>query len=64
MGIITGIAIKDQHLAINSAPIVIIPLVLYGGLIVNLKTLPWYSGWIQYFTPLQYSYNAIVQSQL
>jgi hypothetical protein len=64
IGIATGIAIRNQNLAVQSAPIVIIPFVLYGGLVVNLKTLPAYSSWMQYITPMRYSFNAFMTSQL
>ena len=64
IGIVTGIAIKNQNLAIQAASLVTIPFVLYGGLVVNLKNLPAYSSWLQYFTPMRYSFNAFVNSQL
>ena len=64
IGIVTGIAIKNQNLAIQAAPLVTIPFVLYGGLVVNLENLPAYSSWLQYLTPMRYSFNAFVNSQL
>jgi len=39
-------------------------LVVFGGLIVNLNTLPDYSNWIKYLTPLSYGYNLLMRSQL
>jgi hypothetical protein len=40
------------------------PLVVFGGLVVNLKTIPVYSYWIQFLTPLRYAYNILMKTQL
>lgn len=40
------------------------PLVVFGGLVVNLNTLPEYSSWFQYLTPIRYGYNVLTNSQL
>ena len=64
IGITTGVVIKHQNLAVQAAPIIIIPFVIYGGLLVNLNTLPAWSSWIQYISPIRYSFNVIAQSQL
>lgn len=64
IGVTAGVAIKHQNLAIQSAPLIVIPFVIYGGLVVNLNTLPAWSSWIQYISPLRYSFNVLVQSQL
>jgi len=40
------------------------PLVVFGGLVVNLKSIPIYSSWIQYVTPLRYGFNVLANSQL
>jgi hypothetical protein len=40
------------------------PLVVFGGVVVNLKTLPSYSSWFQYLTPLRYGFNIMTDAQL
>lgn len=64
LGIITGVLCKNYNIAIQAVPLLMMPIVTYGGQIVNLAELPWYSTWIQYLSPLRYGYNIIVKSQL
>jgi ABC-type multidrug transport system permease subunit len=64
IGIICGVLLKSPSLCIQAAPFVVIPLVLYGGLTVNLNTIPAYSSWVQYITPLRYGYNSLLINQL
>jgi hypothetical protein len=42
----------------------LLPMILFGGLIRNLSTLPAYINWLQYFSPLRYGFNIIVLDQL
>jgi len=64
LGIITGTLCKNFHIAIQAIPILMMPIVTYGGQVVNLSQLPWYSGWIQYISPLSYAYKILVKHQL
>ncbi len=61
IGIIVGILSKQQHYAVQAAPIIVTILVVFGGVVVKLTTLPDYSGWIQYITPLSYGYNLLMR---
>jgi ABC-type multidrug transport system permease subunit len=64
LGIITGLLCKNKQIAIQALPLLMMPMITYGGQIVNLSELPWYSSWIQYVTPLRYGFNIIVKNQL
>jgi ABC-type multidrug transport system permease subunit len=64
IGIITGVLCKNSNMAIQTVPLLMMPIMTYGGQVVNLAELPWYSSWIQYFSPLRYGFNIIVKSQL
>lgn len=64
LGIIVGVLCKSPNMTIQTVPLLMMPIVTYGGQVVNLAELPWYSGWIQYISPLRYGYNIIVKSQL
>jgi ABC-type multidrug transport system permease subunit len=44
-------------------PIVLIPFVLFGGLIVKLSTLHSYIKWIQYLSPIKYAFTAVMLTQ-
>jgi ABC-type multidrug transport system permease subunit len=64
IGICAGILCKQASFAIQASPLIVMPLVVFGGLVVNLKTIPAYSSWFQYITPIRYGYNVLITSQL
>ena len=64
IGIIMGVLAKQPHYAVQAAPFVVSIMNLYAGCIVNLKSIPAYSSWIQYLDPLSYGYNVLMKSQL
>ena len=41
-------------------PLAILPIMIFGGLFVNLETIPAVFHWIQYISPIKYSYNAML----
>jgi len=43
-GIIVGAICKDQQYAIQALTLIMMPMVTYGGQMVNLKNVPDYSG--------------------
>ena len=45
-------------------PAVLIPIMIYGGLTVNLNELPSYSYWIQYVSPIRHGYSIIMEDLL
>lgn len=64
MGSLIGIIFSTSEHAIQMLPIVIIPLILFGGLVVNLRTIPSYSSWAQYISPIRHTYSALILDQL
>lgn len=64
IGVTVGILCKEASFAVQAAPLIVMPLVVFGGLVVNLKTIPAYSSWFQYLTPVRYGYNLLVYDQL
>lgn len=64
MGSLVGIVFSTSEHAIQILPLIIIPLVLFGGLIVNLKTIPEYSSWAQYISPIRHTYSSLILDQL
>lgn len=63
-GSFIGILFSTSEHAIQILPVIIIPLVLFGGLVVNLKTIPDYSSWFQYLSPIRHTYSALILDQL
>lgn len=64
MGSLVGIVFSTSEHAIQILPLIIIPLVLFGGLIVNLRTIPDYSSWAQYLSPIRHCYSSLILDQL
>jgi ABC-type multidrug transport system permease subunit len=64
MGLIIGVLCKSEQFAVQIVPLILIPMVLFGGLAINLNSIPEYAGWIQYINPIRYGYNALLNSQL
>jgi ABC-type multidrug transport system permease subunit len=64
LGILVGILLKDANVAIQVVPLLITPLIMFGGLPVNLNTMADYASWMQYLDPVQYGYKALLLNQL
>ena len=63
LGLLTGIVISKGELAIQVTPILVLPMTCYSGLVVNLLTLPDWSSWMQYLSPLRYTYAIVMIDQ-
>ena len=64
LGIFLGCLFTTSELAIQILPIIVIPIVLYGGLVVNLNDIPAYSSWIQYLSPIRHGYSLFMDNLL
>jgi ABC-type multidrug transport system permease subunit len=64
IGLIIGILCKTEQMAVQIIPLIMVPMLLFGGLAVNLNTIPSYASWIQYINPIRHGYNALLNSQL
>ncbi len=63
-GLMFGVLNKNPEQAITLMPLVVIPLILFGGLVVNIHDIPVYVRWISYLTPLRHSFIIVFQDQL
>lgn len=63
-GSFVGIVFSTSEHAIQILPILVIPLVLLGGLVVNLSDIPAYASWAQYISPIRHTYSALMVDQL
>ena len=64
MGTFVGIAFTKSEHAVQILPIIIVPFVIFGGLIVNLDDIPAYANWMQYGSPMRHSYSCLMLDQL
>lgn len=44
-------------------PIILLPIYLFGGFYSNLETMPVWTKWISYVSPLRYAFEALVRVQ-
>lgn len=63
IGLIIGLMFTEARVAISMLPIVLIPVVLFGGLIVKLSTLDGYISWVQYLSPVKYAFSSTMMTQ-
>lgn len=64
MGTTVGILFSSAEHAIQLLPLILLPLLIFGGLVINLRTIPDYASWFQYLSPLRHSYSCMIMDQL
>lgn len=63
LGLLLGSAIKDAKLVSIMIPIFILPFVLFSGFYKNRDDLPVWLGWIEYISPMKYSFLSFVRNE-
>ena len=63
-GLFIGVVFSTSQFAIQILPIIMIPLLLFGGLVVNLNDIPAYSSWMQYISPMRHGYSSLMLNTL
>ena len=51
-------------MAIQILPLIVIPVVMFGGLSVNLNDVPVFSRWIQYLSVIRHGYSVLMLNLL
>lgn len=60
IGLLMGSAISEAKLISIFIPIFIMPLVLFSGFYKNNQDIPMWIGWIQYISPIKYSFIGFI----
>lgn len=60
VGLMLGSLISDAKLVSSVTPIVVLPLVLFSGQFKNAGNYPVWIGWVQYLSPIKYSFQAYI----
>lgn len=63
LGILVSCIFNDIAIAISVMPMVILPLMVFSGFFVNSNAIPPYFNWIQYLSPMRYSFIALVKNE-
>lgn len=62
LGLLLGAAISNVKVVSVMVPIVILPFALFSGFYKNREDLPVWIGWIEYISPMKYSFIAFVRN--
>ena len=63
IGTAIATASKDVNIAVQFAPFLFIPLILFSGLLINSDSIPPYFTWIQYLSPIRYMYQEVYKNE-
>lgn len=63
MGTLAASAFKTVDIALVILPLLLIPMMIFSGLMINNKHIPWYFVWIRYVAPTQYAFSAAMKNQ-
>jgi ABC-type transport system involved in multi-copper enzyme maturation permease subunit len=63
MGFFFGCLFKDVNTASAVTPVVIMPIILFGGLISNLDSMYVWLSWIQYLSPIRYGFEIMIRNE-
>ena len=42
----------------------VIPMLLFGGIVVKIDDIPWYVRWLQYLSPIRHAFLIVFQDQM
>jgi ABC-type multidrug transport system ATPase subunit/ABC-type multidrug transport system permease subunit len=63
MGTLAASAFKTVEIALVILPLLLIPMMLFSGLMINSDHIPWYFVWFKYIAPTQYAFTAAMKNQ-
>ena len=63
MGTAIASAAKNINVALQFGPFIVIPFILFSGLLINSDSIPIYFTWIQYISPIRYMYQEVYKNE-
>ena len=64
LGILTGMLFSTEAQAGQILPLIMIPMTIFGGLVVNLNDIPIGVRWMQYLSAIRHGYSCLMINQL
>lgn len=61
MGLFLACIFPDMAVALAIAPLIILPLVMFSGFVLNPESIPVYLAWLEWLSPTKYSFAAMAQ---
>lgn len=63
MGTLAASVFNTVEIALIVLPLILIPMMIFSGLLINNKNIPWYFVWIRWISPTQYAFTASMKNQ-
>jgi ABC-type multidrug transport system ATPase subunit/ABC-type multidrug transport system permease subunit len=63
LGTFAASIFKSVDVALALLPMVLLPMIIFSGLVINNDSIPWYFAWIRYISPTQYGYTALMKNE-
>ena len=63
LGYFISTIFNSEETAVQVAPMIVLPLVLFAGFFTNIASYPGWVMWIQYLSPMRYGLEAFVQNE-
>ena len=64
LGMFLGGVFLRTETALVTIPMILLPLVVFGGLLVNLGAVPWYLDWLKHLSPTKRAFVALAKNEL
>lgn len=63
VGTVAGAAFGGIGMALAVLPLLLLPLLMFSGLIINMGSIPFYFRWIKHLSPMKYGYAALMKNE-
>ena len=63
LGMLLGGVFSRIETALAVMPMILMPLMIFGGLLVNLGAVPWYFRWLKYLSPVKRAFVALAKNE-
>ena len=63
LGMLLGESSTRIETALAVMPMLLMPLMIFGGLLVNLGAVPWYFRWLKYLSPVKRAFVALAKNE-
>lgn len=63
IGYFVSTLVSKEETAATLAPVLLIPMLLFGGFFANSSHIPEWISWFQYVSPIRYAFEALIRNQ-
>jgi ABC-type multidrug transport system permease subunit len=63
VGNVAGAAFNGIGMALAVLPLLLLPLLMFSGLIINMGSIPFYFRWFKHISPMRYGYEALMKNE-